>query len=150
MTKAGLVVSVLSLVVAIVTFIVCRVPKGLRRVLHLHLSITLLLAHGTFLLGIESTHNAVRGGGLHEGLHEAGGRGGGGGGSCEKAWGGFGGLEWVFGEGVGLGKDVGGFARGWRGRERLQWLLCKGVQKCARAGGHQSGAETERGHFEWS
>lgn len=58
-TKAGLVVSVLSLVVAIVTFIVCRVPKGLRRVLHLHLSITLLLAHGTFLLGIESTHNAT-------------------------------------------------------------------------------------------
>ena len=59
-------------------------------------------------------------------------------------------MEWVFGEGVGLGKDVGGFARGWRGRERLRRLLCKGVQRCARVGGHQSGEKMERGRWERS
>ncbi|KAM9258061.1 adhesion G protein-coupled receptor E5-like, partial [Morus bassanus] len=56
-TKVGLGVSVASLVVAVATFLFCRALKGLRTTLHLHLSLSLLVAHATFLLGINSTQH---------------------------------------------------------------------------------------------
>ncbi|GAB0201762.1 adhesion G protein-coupled receptor E5-like [Grus japonensis] len=56
-TKVGLGVSVAALGVAVATFLLCRALKGLRTTLHLHLSLSLLLAHGTFLLGIERTQH---------------------------------------------------------------------------------------------
>ncbi|KAM9610646.1 adhesion G protein-coupled receptor E5-like [Morphnus guianensis] len=68
-TKVGLGVSVVSLVVAAATFLLCRALKGLRTTLHLHLSLSLLLAHTTFLLGIDRTQHptacAVVAGVLH-------------------------------------------------------------------------------------
>uniref|UniRef100_A0A663FHG9 G-protein coupled receptors family 2 profile 2 domain-containing protein n=1 Tax=Aquila chrysaetos chrysaetos TaxID=223781 RepID=A0A663FHG9_AQUCH len=68
-TKVGLGVSVVSLVVAAATFLLCRALKGLRTTLHLHLSLSLLLAHSTFLLGIDRTQHptacAVVAGVLH-------------------------------------------------------------------------------------
>ncbi|XP_064296453.1 adhesion G protein-coupled receptor E5-like [Phalacrocorax carbo] len=68
-TKVGLGVSVVSLGAAVATFLCCRALKGLRTTLHLHLSLSLLVAHGTFLLGIERTQHeaacAVVAGVLH-------------------------------------------------------------------------------------
>ncbi|XP_071656832.1 adhesion G protein-coupled receptor E5-like isoform X2 [Patagioenas fasciata] len=54
-TQVALGVSLVALVAAVATFLLCRALKGLRTTLHLHLSLCLLLAQGTFLLGIDRT-----------------------------------------------------------------------------------------------
>ncbi|KAK2511512.1 hypothetical protein Q9966_016619 [Columba livia] len=59
-TQVALGVSLVALVAAVATFLLCRALKGLRTTLHLHLSLCLLLAQGTFLLGINRTEPPVR------------------------------------------------------------------------------------------
>ncbi|XP_064360764.1 adhesion G protein-coupled receptor E5 isoform X2 [Dromaius novaehollandiae] len=54
-TKVGLSLSLLCLLLAIVTFLFCRALQGLRTTIHLHLCATLFVAYALFLLGIERT-----------------------------------------------------------------------------------------------
>ncbi|XP_067173258.1 LOW QUALITY PROTEIN: adhesion G protein-coupled receptor E5-like [Apteryx mantelli] len=56
-TKVGLSLSLLCLLLAIVTFVLCRALQGPRTTIHLHLCACLFVAHGTFLLGVERTAN---------------------------------------------------------------------------------------------
>lgn len=105
-TRVGLGVSVVALGVAAATFLLCRALKGLRTTLHLHLSLSLLLAQGTFLLGIEHTQSPVSAGG---------GAGGGG------------------GEVGGLGRVGEGLARNWRGAGGHKGHLCESVRGAQRA-----------------
>lgn len=61
-SRVGLAVSVLCLTLAVLTFLLCRSLRGSRTTIHLHLSLSLLVAHSLFLLGIEHTHSKVWGG----------------------------------------------------------------------------------------
>ncbi|XP_074836423.1 adhesion G protein-coupled receptor E5 isoform X2 [Carettochelys insculpta] len=58
-TKVGLVISLLFLLLSIVTFLFCRSVQGTRTTIHLHLCLALFLAHALFLGGINSTSNKV-------------------------------------------------------------------------------------------
>ncbi|XP_053907715.1 adhesion G protein-coupled receptor E5-like [Cuculus canorus] len=58
-TRVGLGLSVAALAASVATFTLCRALKGLRTTLHLHLSLSLLVAHSTFLGGIDRTENPV-------------------------------------------------------------------------------------------
>ncbi|XP_059588369.1 adhesion G protein-coupled receptor E5 isoform X2 [Alligator mississippiensis] len=58
-SRVGLAVSVLCLTLAVLTFLLCRSLRGSRTTIHLHLSLSLLVAHSLFLLGIEHTHSKV-------------------------------------------------------------------------------------------
>ncbi|XP_072255799.1 adhesion G protein-coupled receptor E5 [Pyxicephalus adspersus] len=56
-TRIGLSISIICLVLAILTFCLCRFLRGTRNTIHIHLCASLLLAHCIFLLGIEATSN---------------------------------------------------------------------------------------------
>ncbi|XP_044850686.1 adhesion G protein-coupled receptor E5-like [Mauremys mutica] len=56
-TKVGLVISLLCLLLAIVTFLFCRALKGPRTTIHLHLCLALFIAYTVFLTGTSSTGN---------------------------------------------------------------------------------------------
>ncbi|XP_050781140.1 adhesion G protein-coupled receptor E5 isoform X10 [Gopherus flavomarginatus] len=58
-TKVGLVISLLCLLLAIVTFLFCRALKGPRTTIHLHLCLALFIAYSVFLTGTSSTGNRV-------------------------------------------------------------------------------------------
>ncbi|XP_030401284.1 CD97 antigen-like isoform X3 [Gopherus evgoodei] len=58
-TKVGLVISLLCLLLAIVTFLFCRTLKGPRTTIHLHLCLALFIAYSVFLTGTSSTGNRV-------------------------------------------------------------------------------------------
>ncbi|XP_039370898.1 adhesion G protein-coupled receptor E5 isoform X3 [Mauremys reevesii] len=58
-TKVGLVISLLCLLLAIVTFLFCRALKGPRTTIHLHLCLALFIAYTVFLTGTSSTGNKV-------------------------------------------------------------------------------------------
>ncbi|KAM9115120.1 adhesion G protein-coupled receptor E5 isoform 2-T2 [Pangshura tecta] len=58
-TKVGLVISLLCLLLAIVTFLFCRALKGPRTTIHLHLCLALFIAYTVFLTGTSSTGNRV-------------------------------------------------------------------------------------------
>ncbi|XP_050196663.1 putative adhesion G protein-coupled receptor E4P, partial [Myiozetetes cayanensis] len=58
-TQLALGVSLVALGVSVATFGLCRALGGLRTTLHLHLSLSLLVGQGTFLLGIHATHSEV-------------------------------------------------------------------------------------------
>ncbi|KAM9115113.1 adhesion G protein-coupled receptor E5-like [Pangshura tecta] len=58
-TKVGLVISLLCLLLAIVTFLFCRALKGPRTTIHLHLCLALFIAYTVFLTGTSSTSNKV-------------------------------------------------------------------------------------------
>ncbi|XP_066031019.1 putative adhesion G protein-coupled receptor E4P, partial [Chamaea fasciata] len=58
-TQVALGVSVVALVASAATFALCRALGGLRRTLHLHLSLSLLGGHLAFLLGIDRAHQPV-------------------------------------------------------------------------------------------
>ncbi|XP_033927874.1 adhesion G protein-coupled receptor E5-like isoform X2 [Melopsittacus undulatus] len=55
-TRAALALSVLALAAAAVTFALVRALRGLRNSVHLQLSLSLLVAHAAFLLGMEPSH----------------------------------------------------------------------------------------------
>uniref|UniRef100_A0A8C4YMX1 Adhesion G protein-coupled receptor E5 n=1 Tax=Gopherus evgoodei TaxID=1825980 RepID=A0A8C4YMX1_9SAUR len=56
-TKVGLVISLLCLLLAIITFLFCRTLKGPRTTIHLHLCLALFIAYSVFLTGTSSTGN---------------------------------------------------------------------------------------------
>ncbi|KAH1176171.1 hypothetical protein KIL84_020905 [Mauremys mutica] len=58
-TKVGLVISLLCLLLAIITFLFCRALKGPRTTIHLHLCLALFIAYTVFLTGTSSTGNRV-------------------------------------------------------------------------------------------
>ncbi|XP_065275714.1 adhesion G protein-coupled receptor E5 [Emys orbicularis] len=58
-TKVGLVISLLCLLLSIVTFLFCRALKGPRTTIHLHLCLALFIAYTVFLTGTSSTSNRV-------------------------------------------------------------------------------------------
>ncbi|XP_043388625.1 adhesion G protein-coupled receptor E5 isoform X29 [Chelonia mydas] len=58
-TKVGLVISLLCLLLSIVTFLFCRALKGPRTTIHLHLCLALFIAYAVFLTGSSSTGNRV-------------------------------------------------------------------------------------------
>uniref|UniRef100_A0A452J635 Adhesion G protein-coupled receptor E5 n=1 Tax=Gopherus agassizii TaxID=38772 RepID=A0A452J635_9SAUR len=58
-TKVGLVISLLCLLLAIITFLFCRTLKGPRTTIHLHLCLALFIAYSVFLTGTSSTGNRV-------------------------------------------------------------------------------------------
>uniref|UniRef100_A0A8C0H9N7 Adhesion G protein-coupled receptor E5 n=1 Tax=Chelonoidis abingdonii TaxID=106734 RepID=A0A8C0H9N7_CHEAB len=58
-TKVGLVISLLCLLLAIITFLFCRALKGPRTTIHLHLCLALFIAYSIFLTGTSSTGNRV-------------------------------------------------------------------------------------------
>ncbi|XP_065432222.1 adhesion G protein-coupled receptor E5 isoform X10 [Chrysemys picta bellii] len=58
-TKVGLVISLLCLLLSIVTFLFCRALKGPRTTIHLHLCLALFIAYTVFLTGTSSTGNRV-------------------------------------------------------------------------------------------
>nr|XP_042700548.1 adhesion G protein-coupled receptor E5-like [Chrysemys picta bellii] len=58
-TKVGLVISLLCLLLSIITFLFCRALKGPRTTIHLHLCLALFIAYTVFLIGISSTGNRV-------------------------------------------------------------------------------------------
>uniref|UniRef100_A0A8C3FVX7 Adhesion G protein-coupled receptor E1 n=1 Tax=Chrysemys picta bellii TaxID=8478 RepID=A0A8C3FVX7_CHRPI len=58
-TKVGLVISLLCLLLSIVTFLFCRALKGPRTTIHLHLCLALFIAYTVFLTGTSSTGNKV-------------------------------------------------------------------------------------------
>ncbi|XP_044850507.1 adhesion G protein-coupled receptor E5-like [Mauremys mutica] len=58
-TKVGLVISLLCLLLAIVTFLFCRALKGPRTTIHLHLCLALFIAYTVLLTGTSSTGNGV-------------------------------------------------------------------------------------------
>lgn len=60
MTRIGLAVSLLCLVLSILTFKFCRSIQGTRTTIHLHLCICLFLADLFFLAGISQTSPVVR------------------------------------------------------------------------------------------
>ncbi|XP_065275719.1 adhesion G protein-coupled receptor E5-like [Emys orbicularis] len=60
-TKVGLVISLLCLLLSIVTFLFCRALKGPRTTIHLHLCLALFIAYTVFLTGTSSTGNRVPG-----------------------------------------------------------------------------------------
>ncbi|XP_074917302.1 adhesion G protein-coupled receptor E5-like [Chelonoidis abingdonii] len=60
-TKVGLVISLLCLLLAIITFLFCRALKGPRTTIHLHLCLALFIAYSIFLTGTSSTGNRVPG-----------------------------------------------------------------------------------------
>lgn len=61
-TKIGLAVSLLCLVLSILTFKFCRSIQGTRTTIHLHLCISLFFADLFFLAGISQTSPVVRSG----------------------------------------------------------------------------------------
>nr|XP_048688301.1 adhesion G protein-coupled receptor E5 isoform X13 [Caretta caretta] len=58
-TKVGLVISLLCLLLSIITFLFCRALKGPRTTIHLHLCLALFIAYAVFLTGSSSTGNRV-------------------------------------------------------------------------------------------
>ncbi|XP_053869142.1 adhesion G protein-coupled receptor E5-like [Malaclemys terrapin pileata] len=58
-TKVGLVISLLCLLLSIITFLFCRALKGPRTTIHLHLCLALFIAYTVFLTGTSSTGNRV-------------------------------------------------------------------------------------------
>ncbi|XP_051982774.1 adhesion G protein-coupled receptor E2-like isoform X1 [Xyrauchen texanus] len=56
-TRVGLVLSLICLLLCILTFRFCRSIQGTRNSIHLHLSVCLFIADLVFLCGISSTHN---------------------------------------------------------------------------------------------
>ncbi|XP_067419550.1 adhesion G protein-coupled receptor E5 [Emydura macquarii macquarii] len=58
-TKVGLVISLVCLLLSILTFLFCRALKGRRTIIHLHLCLALFVADAVFLLGASSTSNKV-------------------------------------------------------------------------------------------
>ncbi|XP_065432237.1 adhesion G protein-coupled receptor E5-like [Chrysemys picta bellii] len=58
-TKVGLMISLLCLLLSIVTFLFCRALKGPRTTIHLHLCLALFIAYTVFLTGTSSTGNRV-------------------------------------------------------------------------------------------
>ncbi|XP_065275716.1 adhesion G protein-coupled receptor E5-like [Emys orbicularis] len=58
-TKVGLVISLLCLLLSIVTFLFCRALKGPRTTIHLHLCLALFIAYTVFFIGTSSTGNRV-------------------------------------------------------------------------------------------
>ncbi|KAA0721675.1 CD97 antigen [Triplophysa tibetana] len=58
-TRVGLVLSLVCLLLCILTFRFCRSIQGTRNSIHLHLSVCLFIADLVFLCGISSTHNRV-------------------------------------------------------------------------------------------
>ncbi|XP_057187538.1 adhesion G protein-coupled receptor E5 isoform X2 [Triplophysa rosa] len=58
-TRVGLILSLVCLLLCILTFRFCRSIQGTRNSIHLHLSVCLFIADLVFLCGISSTHNRV-------------------------------------------------------------------------------------------
>uniref|UniRef100_A0A8C3T5V6 Uncharacterized protein n=1 Tax=Chelydra serpentina TaxID=8475 RepID=A0A8C3T5V6_CHESE len=58
-TKVGLVISLVCLLLSILTFLFCRALKGPRTTIHLHLCLALFIAYTVFLTGSSSTGNRV-------------------------------------------------------------------------------------------
>ncbi|XP_065432226.1 adhesion G protein-coupled receptor E5 isoform X4 [Chrysemys picta bellii] len=58
-TKVGLVISLLCLLLSIITFLFCRALKSPRTTIHLHLCLALFIAYTVFLTGTSSTGNRV-------------------------------------------------------------------------------------------
>lgn len=58
-TQVGLSLSVLCLLLAALTFLLCRPIRNTSTTLHLHLAVCLLLAHLLFLTGIQRTEPKV-------------------------------------------------------------------------------------------
>ncbi|XP_053868445.1 adhesion G protein-coupled receptor E5-like [Malaclemys terrapin pileata] len=58
-TKVGLVISLLCLLLSIITFLFCRALKGPRTTIHLHLCLALFIAYTVFLTSTSSTGNRV-------------------------------------------------------------------------------------------
>nr|XP_055062460.1 adhesion G protein-coupled receptor E5-like isoform X1 [Misgurnus anguillicaudatus] len=56
-TRVGLILSLVCLLLCILTFWFCRPIQGTRNSIHLHLSVCLFIADLVFLCGISSTHN---------------------------------------------------------------------------------------------
>ncbi|XP_066468999.1 adhesion G protein-coupled receptor E5 [Tiliqua scincoides] len=56
-TKLGLVVSLVCLFLAILTFLFCRTIRGIRTTIHLNLCLALFAAHVIFLMGVERSEN---------------------------------------------------------------------------------------------
>uniref|UniRef100_A0A8D0BBJ9 Adhesion G protein-coupled receptor E5 n=1 Tax=Salvator merianae TaxID=96440 RepID=A0A8D0BBJ9_SALMN len=56
-TKVGLIVSLVCLFLAILTFLFCRSIRGIRTTIHLHLCLALFVAYVIFLIGVENTGN---------------------------------------------------------------------------------------------
>ncbi|TRY86171.1 hypothetical protein DNTS_030220 [Danionella cerebrum] len=59
LTRLGLVLSLICLLLCILTFFFCRSIQGTRNSIHLHLSLSLFVADLVFLCGISSTHDRV-------------------------------------------------------------------------------------------
>lgn len=59
-TKIGLAISLLCLILSILTFKLCRSIQGTRTTIHLHLCICLFIADLFFLAGISQTAPVVR------------------------------------------------------------------------------------------
>ncbi|XP_060620866.2 adhesion G protein-coupled receptor E5 isoform X3 [Anolis sagrei] len=58
-TKVGLVVSLICLFLSILTFLFCRVIRGIRTTIHLHLCLALFTADVIFLLGAGNPSNMI-------------------------------------------------------------------------------------------
>ncbi|XP_044309584.1 adhesion G protein-coupled receptor E5 isoform X2 [Varanus komodoensis] len=58
-TKIGLVVSLICLFLAILTFLFCRVIRGIRTSIHLHLCLALFAGNVTFLMGAGNPSNMI-------------------------------------------------------------------------------------------
>ncbi|XP_067877048.1 adhesion G protein-coupled receptor E3-like isoform X3 [Heterodontus francisci] len=58
-TMVGIILSLVCLFISILTFILCRSIKGIRTVIHTHLSVSLFLAELLFLIGISRTENKI-------------------------------------------------------------------------------------------
>ncbi|XP_053319832.1 adhesion G protein-coupled receptor E5 [Spea bombifrons] len=58
-TKIGLSISIICLIMSIITFCLCRSIRGTRNTIHTHLCISLLLGACLFLFGIDATTNEV-------------------------------------------------------------------------------------------
>ncbi|KAJ6655040.1 hypothetical protein lerEdw1_006093 [Lerista edwardsae] len=58
-TKLGLIVSLICLFLAILTFLFCRTIRGIRTTIHLNLCLALFVAHVIFLMGVEHPENKV-------------------------------------------------------------------------------------------
>ncbi|XP_069460068.1 adhesion G protein-coupled receptor E5 isoform X2 [Ambystoma mexicanum] len=56
-TKVGLSLSLVCLLLSIITFLFCRSLQGIRNTLHLHLCVSLFLANAIFLAGISRVDN---------------------------------------------------------------------------------------------